>query len=278
LRNAQQLFGYDAILLHLDCTLEAEACGVDIVWEDDEPVPRRAQNVAAQFMQADPQAVLSAGRLPCVLEAGKRLGIEAQGAYKVLGAITGPLTLCELLQGDDFLASLAAEEDAALDLLDAAVRLANKLIDAYCAAGVDGIALVESPRGRVAAPAIECFCDATGSLWNITRHYDRCGLLFWLSALPENAGALCSLPAHGIHLSGAANQPELREANMAGGAAWGIDIPFDLIGESEDAPPSPLPQAQDVHPCFLTTASEIPRSFPPERLHDLMGRLDGAAG
>lgn len=134
LRNAQRLFGYDAVVSHFDLGLAAEACS--------ELPAGRADQIVHQ------------GRWPVVLEATRRLVKELGERVVVMGVLTGPLTLARQL-GDGS--------------LDRAGQVVVALGRAYAECGVGSLVVAEE---RVVAPEEEeAFVTTLRPLWNLAGYF-----------------------------------------------------------------------------------------------------------
>ena len=105
LQNAWKLYGHDAITSPFDPTLEAEACGCELIWQyDDQPLPvaHKLQNSPGINMLdiSDPE---KRGRLPVVLEAMQRIKTALGQTVALIPVVTGPISLASQLLGKDII-------------------------------------------------------------------------------------------------------------------------------------------------------------------------------
>jgi hypothetical protein len=134
LRNAQRLFGYDAVTSHFDLPLAAEA--------------------TADLQPGQADQVVHHGRWPLVLEGTRRLVKELGSRVVVLGLLTGPLTMARQL-GDGS--------------IERAGQVAIALGRAYAECGVGGVVVAEE---RAVTPEEEGpFRIALQPLINVARYF-----------------------------------------------------------------------------------------------------------
>ena len=152
LRNAQRLFGYDAVVSHFDIGLAAQACG---------GLPHgRAEEIVHR------------GRWPVVLEATRRLVKELGDRVVIMGVVTGPLTLGRQL-GDHS--------------LERAGRIALALARAYAECGVGGLVVAEE---EALAPAEKkVLLMMLRPVFNLADYFQLTSLVVAKGASPILAGA-----------------------------------------------------------------------------------------
>lgn len=152
LRDAQRLFGYDAVVSHFALGLAAEACG---------ELPRgRAEEIVHR------------GRWPVVLEATRRLVKELGNRVVVMGVLTGPFALARRL-GDES--------------LERAGQVALALSRAYAECGVGGLVVAEE---EALAPAEEHVLLTTlRPVFNLADYFQLTSLVVAKGASPILAGA-----------------------------------------------------------------------------------------
>ncbi|HLB12183.1 MAG TPA: uroporphyrinogen decarboxylase family protein [Dehalococcoidia bacterium] len=280
LRNAQRLFGYDAVVSSFDLSLEAEACGCE--------VRRAAGNIEVvghpladegRIAAFDPEMVGERGRVPVVLEATRRLRQEL-GAAALLGVVAGPLTLAGHLRGEGLLEGLrngSASDEEVLDLAGAAglrmARLFGELrVDAVMVveifpAGADGsqLSLVEAPLA---------------SIWNVVRYYKAYPMLMARCSDTLPLDKLFGLGADGVLVSGPFAMEEVRQAAQARHVCFSLGVPLASFladkGESARSVTDDLRLAGGSR-FFLSSEWEVPVDTPPENLHGMVRAIREAS-
>ncbi|MBI2877810.1 MAG: hypothetical protein HYY20_13125, partial [Candidatus Tectomicrobia bacterium] len=173
LRDAQRLFGFDALVTSFDPTLEAEALGGEIQWESLDRSPRVIAHPLAEGRapaDLEPQWE-TRGRLSVVLEVTKRLVMLLSKEVPILGAITGPFTLARQLQGDSFLPEIAADSPRSHELLDFIGRCHARLARRYAELKVDGLLLIEDQFDSLTGPSIQRLSPILQSLANLLDYF-----------------------------------------------------------------------------------------------------------
>lgn len=152
LRDAQRLFGYDALVSHFDVGLAARAC------------VQLTADRADQIVNEKPW--------PVIIEATRRL-VKELNQTVIMGVLTGPLTLSRQL-GDRS--------------LDRAAQTAMALGRAYAECGVGSLLVVEE---RAITPEEEdLFARTLRSLWNLTEYFQITPLVLARGAALTSAGRL----------------------------------------------------------------------------------------
>lgn len=145
LQTCQKLFKYDGIAVLLDTTLEAEACGCQIEWQQKE-LPKVVSHVlyGKDPESLDISSIESRGRIPLVLEAAKRLAQTAGRDVALLGVVTGPITMGKHLIGDDFIHALDMNTQLSQKVLELSGKIALALAKAYGELEFDAVILADS--------------------------------------------------------------------------------------------------------------------------------------
>ncbi len=100
LSRAQALFGYDAVMVGLDHTIAAEACGCEIGWQGDRPDVRSHPWKAGTAPPVE--TIAGRGRVPVIVETTRRLKATLGEKAALLGVVSGPWTLAGCLYGSNF--------------------------------------------------------------------------------------------------------------------------------------------------------------------------------
>lgn len=258
--RAGELLGADALLVGVEATLGAEACGAELDWST--PLPGIAHHPAE--LLAEP---LAARRFAALLEVLRRLRATARERFGIVAALCGPLRLATQLFP-------AMAPEAALR----AIKVThNALVDAVLATRPDLLVLIEQLPG-LPAELFPAWQRAFGTLRNLAAHYDvPLGLLAegWDAARIARLGAL-RLP---VCLLGRGDGDALQAARVLAAEQMAVGVPL---------PPEPLGAALATLAavsaartagcnCFLTTAGGACGHGELDALRGLAAQLQGRA-
>ena len=95
LEGIHQLLGLEVIVGNFDATLESEAFGARIEWNDDFDPPLVQKGNALSDML--PEEFMNQGRIPVVMEVTKRLVVSVGRETAIAPALLGPCSLCNNL-------------------------------------------------------------------------------------------------------------------------------------------------------------------------------------
>lgn len=168
--NTQQLLGYDALITPVDPTLEAEALGAVIAWDDYE-MPRVCEHVSIDT-SLDFESALSKGRLPILIETLERLVTVKGKTYPIIAVMNGPLTVLKQVYGEgifrlDQALLLSKIEEISQFLTQLCKRLGDVNVDGILVnEEVDTDVLKMDSIGRVFTP-----------IFNVIKFYNLFGIL-----------------------------------------------------------------------------------------------------
>jgi uroporphyrinogen-III decarboxylase len=173
LQACQRLFKYDGIAVLLDATLEAEACGCQIAWQEGEP----PEVVSHVMMGTEPEtldvsAIETKGRIPIVLEAAKRLAQTVGKDVALLGVVTGPITLGKHLMGDDFIHVLEIDTQLGQKVLELSGKIALALARAYGELKFDAVILADATLSSIYPVHYPKVQPLLKTLRNLVNFYD----------------------------------------------------------------------------------------------------------
>ncbi|MDP2727955.1 MAG: uroporphyrinogen decarboxylase family protein [Dehalococcoidia bacterium] len=273
LRNAQRLFGYDAVLNSFDPILEAEACGCQVSRAGgDAQVVSHSLASPNQISVFEPQAVGCQGRAPVVLEATKRLRQEV-GEADLIGVVTGPFTLAGQLRGDGFLEGLNSGSSLDEEVLELAGDACLTMARLYCELRVDAIMAVEVLPSAVDESLLSLLAGPLTSLWNVVRYYKAYPLLMVRCEANPPLDGIFALGADGVLCSGPFKLKELKAKALARNASFSLGIPSRRFlaekGEAVQSVADCLFQARGAK-FFLASEWEVPLETPPENLHEMV--------
>ena len=280
LSNAHKLFGYDVILNHFDPVLEAEACGCEIEWQDDNWPPVIAVHPLEQgvdFYDLDTEDIEKKGRIPVILEATKRLILTKGKEVPIAAMITGPLTLARHLKGNDFTAKLELEDDEALDLVEDTGNICLKLCRAYSELGVDIIVIAEDIQDMVIRESSSILASPLKSIFNVCGFYNVNSVLISKVRDDNQAISICSLGADAVSVSGDISPDQVQEKAREDKYLLSITIPDSAFMRTE---PENINMVNRVIKTvdsgyFLSSEWELPQSTDVNSMHEIMKIIRG---
>ena len=173
LQACQKLFKYDGITVLLDTTMEAEALGCQIEWQDKEPpkvISHILEGKAPEIL--DVSGTENKGRIPVVLEAARRLSQTAGRDVALLGVITGPITLGRHLMGDDFIHVLDKDTQPSQKLIDLWEKIALTLARAFGELKFDAVVLADKHLASLLPVHYPKIQPSLKTLRNLVNFYD----------------------------------------------------------------------------------------------------------
>ncbi len=217
LMKASKLLGLDGVVVGLDVTLMAEACGCPVSWEQDRPVLMPLEG----DLNEEPE---QSGRLQYALEAASRLFETSRSEVACIAALTGPVTLARQLFG--------AEEGP--ERTREVKPLLVRVVEAFCATRPDVFLFLEESRGWTGPTSAQRRIYNT--LKNITSYYDVSSGLYLEGVPSPNLNAFSVLDMDVYVLGPAESDPlpspstlwELGEEALG----VGLGLPLDDVGEA----------------------------------------------
>ncbi|EFK07364.1 conserved hypothetical protein [delta proteobacterium NaphS2] len=152
--KTHKLFRFDGVVVGLDVTLMAEACGCEIVWEEDRPVASPPVN----GLYEKPEET---GRMKHALEVASRVFEVTRNEQASIAALTGPLTLADMCFGRGKGAAHLGEIK----------QLMVQVAEAFCKTKPDVLIFMEGrslASAEIKLPHKKIF----NTLKNITGYYD----------------------------------------------------------------------------------------------------------
>lgn len=278
LRDAQKLFGFDAITNIFDPSLEAEALGCQIEWVSDEKLPSVMSHPLADGKGINDldQDFEKKGRVPLVLEATKRINILMGKELSIIGVVTGPLTLGKHLKGDTFLTGLKEDSQTSKEVLDFAGKISLKVANLYCELGLNTILIVEQVLNEVENLDSNNIRLVYESIWNVLRFY-RANSLFLAHGCKDNqVESICGLGVDGVMINGQSQLLKAKGVSQKYGVCFSGNIPTEvLISEPKqkqlrESVMDYLRIGGEEKGFFLSTEWEMPYSTHPQNIHELM--------
>ncbi len=152
--KTHKLFRFDGVVVGLDFTLMAEACGCGISWENDRPVASPPQN----GLRDKPE---ESGRMKLALDTAGRVFEVSRREQACIAALTGPLTLADMLFG----------RGKGANHLGEIKQLMVQVVEAFCKTGPDVLIFMEG-RALASAEINLSTKKIYNTLKNITGYYD----------------------------------------------------------------------------------------------------------
>lgn len=279
LQKTQRLFGYDGIFNIIDSSLEAEACGCQLNWDDENKMPQVVSHPLAEGKTSD-QLPLSniekMGRIPIVLEVTKRLSAVMGNNVDIIGALTGPLTLARCLAGESLVKDLKNDFNAASSIISAANTVVMRLGRLYCENRVDGIWVFDNLIAELDSETLQRIMPFYRSLFNVTNFFNVY-LIISAGAPPvEIIEAIFKLNATGFIISGVTEIDNFLQIAAGERKHLGIGIPNSVWLESPDLIRETV---RNLTPAsrrgfFFTTEEQVPYTMPVENMHEFMKVLN----
>ncbi len=275
LLNAQELFGYDAITTVFDPSLEAEACGCQVEWSDEEGSPPKiVSHPLAEGINPD-ELVISdlekRGRIPVYVEAIKRINIIRGKQVAIAGMVTGPLTLAIHLKGDSLLDDIEKESNEATRVTALAGTIGLKLCRIYCESGVDVIVIADEMLGSVNPKLYQTIAAPLKSIWNVTKFFGAHSLILTRAPTVDRIEPILNLQAGGITLGNNIDQAILQESALKHQSCWGYSMFSSMLSDSTElADYAKNYISTKPRGCFLTTDWEVPYATNVDAMHEVM--------
>jgi uroporphyrinogen decarboxylase len=273
-RNAHRLFGYDGVVIAFNKTLESEACGCSITWEENiATVASHPLNEGLSLKDLEAIPIEERGHLPVVLEAVKRLNMVMGKEVALIAVITGPLTLAGHLKGPSFIAEVKDQRGEVNELIEQTGRLLIRLCRTYCELGMDVIVVAEGMVGRLEPDRSELIAPFLRTLGNIAKFYNVSTILLAKGCGPGHVEPLFQLQVDGIAIGGQIDYEYCQSYANKYNRCYGIALPSSsLLGKAVEARESieSCLRAAQKKGCFICTEDEVPFDTPVANLHEIM--------
>ena len=280
LSNAHKLFGYDVILNHFDPTLEAEALGCEVEWNDNNWPPVITDHPlkdGTDFYDLNTENIEEKGRIPVIIEATKRLILTIGKDVPIAAMITGPCTLAKHLRGKEFTRQIESEDNEALDLVEDAGSICLKLCRTYCELGVDIIVIAEDLQDIITQDVLSVLAPPLKSIFNVTKFFEVNSILISKVNDHNQAVSLCSLGVDAVSISGNINMDQLREKTRDENCRYSMTIPDSAFiqtnPENVDLIKHAVRSGESGY--FLSSEWEIPRDADVNSMHQIMKIIHG---
>jgi uroporphyrinogen-III decarboxylase len=270
LQTCQKLFKYDGIVILFDKTLEAEACGSQLTWQDSKPPQVSAPILTSEkeLESLDASGIENRGRIPAVLEASKRLTKTAGREVAMLGVVTGPITLCRQLLGDASFSAADANSQTLRKLIDFSGKVALAMVRAYGELNFDAVIMADEDLASLRPDCYSGVQHVLKTIRNVLNFYDAPLIVQTGKAGTEGLQSLFQLEADGFSIGN-----PISEWPPTGERLAGACIPTAaLLGADEDMERAVLGILSNGgnSALFLTSEGEVPAATPASNLHKVM--------
>jgi hypothetical protein len=280
LEGAYKLFHYHAIINHFDTSIEAESCGCQLEWRGEFEPP--VVTSGCDIFRVGPEDFVKSGRIPVLLEMSKRLVMSLGREIAIVGVLTGPCSLMNLLQGK----AIAAGKDDAQDAISLAGSLLTRFVRSLCELRVDAIFVREDLLGKNFYEELlrhrDSYKAIYATLFNIIRAYNSYPLVILKELSLEAIGDLHALlKPRGIVLCGRRLDEGdlifLKDLSDSLKMCFGLPLPVG-VGDQDDlwnqmGVIQSFVKKHGPKGFFYTSDGEIPHQVPLDTVHDLISRL-----
>ncbi len=273
LQSCQRLFKYDGVVILFDTTLEAEACGCQLSWQEGQPPDVVSPIITndEDLEALDASDIENKGRIPVVLEAAKRLTQTVGREVAMLGVVTGPTTFSRHLMGDTFVSAADTNSQAFHKLIDLWAKIALTLARAYGELKFDAVILADGDLASLKPDHYPKIQPVLKTLRNLAGFYDA-PLIIQAAEVPaERLSAFLQLEADGFSLGNPVSGPRSLSSSTA--RLFSGCIPLStLLGSAEDVERATLELLDRGagSSFFITSESEVPPATPASNLHRVM--------
>ncbi len=275
--NAQKLFGYDAICVVFDRTLEAEACGCKVEWTGEEELPVLSSfplKEEGSVEDLDVSRIETCGRIPVTLEAAKRITTLRGREVPVFGVVTGPLSLAISLKGDVLLTDLERDSEEAFEILETAQKVGLKLSRSYCELGVHGIVVIEDSLKKLDPELFSSeIAPLLQSIWNVVRYFNADSIIMVRDCGREHIDPLFRLEADGV-VPG--NYPEfeyIKEVATRHNRCFSGNLLCSDLMEHRCNDIIERFNVMRNNGFFISTEWEVPYDTPVKNVHEIAGKI-----
>jgi hypothetical protein len=259
--KTNKLFRFDGVVVKLDFSLMAEACGCAITWEEDRPV---VSSPPAGLCE-DPEET---GRMKWALEAARRVFEVSRQNLACIGAITGPFSLANIIFGP--------EEGP--NRVDEVKQRVVQVAEAFCKTGPDALMFLEGTALTSAEPAFR-HRKTYNTIKNIAGYYNIHAGLYLQGYDPATVKDFASLKMD-MYVLGPSRDNTLPPVSdlwdMGEGAlGLGLGLPLDDLERAREIIREgvALYKAKGGRGFFFTSLGPLTRDANLETIHDLVNEI-----
>ncbi len=263
----------DGVPVVFDLQIEAEVLGCDLDWPDDGP-----PSVTTHPLELDPDLSAlpdfdtSAGRMPVVAEAARRLHETIGESVAIYGLITGPFTLALHLRGNMIFLDMYDDPDRVSALLDYCADIATRMAKLYTDNGADIIAVVDPMTSQVSAEHFTAFVTpAANKLFDAVHEQSALGSFFVCGDATRNLEAMAETHCDNMSVDENISLELLRELGEKHGKSVGGNLKLTLallLGTPDTCRRDAIRciDACGTRGFVLAPGCDLPWGVPPENL------------
>jgi hypothetical protein len=246
-----------------------------VAWRDDEPVVTSHPWTGTEAIAVSVDGIENHGRLAVTLEATRRLTAIIGKDVALFPAVTGPVTLAQLMCGLEFENDLDLAPDRAYEAIEAASKVTMHVAKQYLEIGTDYLVVFDPLLGTLDPAHYPRLTAALRPLWNVVDFYDARALLQTRVEDGDRVAGLLAIGAGGLFAEGS-----LTEGDGAGRVAGddqcvAVGLPSSIFTQDAGDLQQTVSAWRDGgRPAgTLLACSGIPRVAPPENVHEVLRLL-----
>lgn len=271
--RAAREYRADGVPVVFDLQIEAEVLGCDLDWADDGP-----PSVTTHPLELNPDLSTlpafdsSAGRVPLVAEATRRLHEKIGVDTALYGLITGPFTLALHLRGNMIFLDMYDDPERVGALLDYCADIATRMAKVYTDNGADIIAVVDPMTSQVSAEHFKAFVTpAVNKLFAAVHEQGALGSFFVCGDATRNLEAMAETRCDNMSVDENISLELLRELGEKHGKSVGGNLKLTLallLGTPDDCRRDAIRciDACGTQGFVLAPGCDLPWGVPPENL------------
>lgn len=283
LADVNELYGFDGLAVPFDMTLEAEACGCEVAWEEGTPpsVTGHPLGIEGAVPRFEPQRIEESGRIPLVLDVIRRLKAVMGSTRAMIGVATGPLTLFEQLKGASFSGLLGKRPNEAEDLLDLSMMVATRMVQVYGEQGLDAVMIADRDLSVEDEKGLDAALPEYESLSDIARYFDAIPMFMFRGCRIEHLQII--IDAVGSECLVLRDEPDCRylvENSLLEDGAIGWGVPTESLPGDPDVTRAIVEKDLGYWRgtgAFLCTDWEVPLSVPIDSLRAMVEAAEETA-
>lgn len=233
-----QVYDPDGQPVIFDLQVEAEILGCDLVWTDSGPptVASHPLEVNLEIPSYLPER--SDGRLPMILDVMSQMKQSVGDHTALYGLICGPMTLASHLRGTEIFMDSFDRPEYLHELLAYSTRVAVRMAELYCEAGMDVIAVVDPLVSQVSPKHFKTFLmQPFKEIFDAVRQAGRLSSFFVCGDATKNIEVMCQSGPDSISVDENINLPAAKAITDRYNITIGGNIPLTtrmLLGSQQD--------------------------------------------
>jgi uroporphyrinogen decarboxylase len=261
----------DGIPVTFDLQIEAEALGCQLAWAEQNPPAVASHPLAAGMGKVLSIPAASAGRIPLVLDAARRLA-TAHPDLALYGLITGPFTLALHLIGTNVFMLMYDKPDELKGIMafcrDVAIAMAGYYLDAGC----DIVAVVDPMTSQIGPEHfVEYVSPYVKPVFDAIRARGKLSSFFVCGHAQANIEVMCLTRPDNISVDENIQLAYVRDVCAKHGVSFGGNLQLTVVllfGKKEDC----MRNAVDcltvggTKGYLLAPGCDIPYATPPENI------------